>query len=209
MKAKASILKTVETLAGAAVGAATAGPLGAVAGGLAARHIHSDIEMQTPVDSKAFCPTDPLIHAQFKRILVPLDFSEPSITAVRFANTWGDLFGSEIYLLHVNDRTTTLADFGTVPTAGAQGDLCATARTALKELSQRKFGDSLRVFLEVQDGVAHDESVAAARELESDIIIMTTHGHSGLSRSLLGSTTERVVRHAPCSILTLRLPTVG
>ena len=51
---------------------------------------------------------------------------------------------------------------------------------------------------------AYDEIVTAAHELGADLIIIATHGRSGLSRALLGSTAERVVRHATCPVLTLR-----
>jgi nucleotide-binding universal stress UspA family protein len=56
----------------------------------------------------------------------------------------------------------------------------------------------------VRNGRSFHEIVSAARSLKSDLIVISTHGRTGLSRALLGSTTERVVQHAPCPVLVVR-----
>jgi nucleotide-binding universal stress UspA family protein len=62
----------------------------------------------------------------------------------------------------------------------------------------------VKVSVHLRDGIAWDQIASAARELGADLILLATHGRTGLAHALLGSTAERVVRHAPCPVLTLR-----
>lgn len=79
-----------------------------------------------------------------------------------------------------------------------------SGRTLVVRNSRRELAGSVPVSVEVRRGAAHDQIVAAARDLKSDIIIIATHGRTGFNHVLLGSTAERVVRHAPCPVVTLR-----
>jgi len=203
--------RTAEAAAGAVIGAVIGGPVGAVAGGLAANHADSDSDLAGN-DKKSrqrnrADAEDPLIHAQVKRILVPLDFSPPSKRAMRFAKEWAKKFGAEIHLLHVLEPTTVVMEFGTVPLGTIQQDLAGRAKAALEELARTQFPDSVRVRAAVRKGPAYDQISAVAEEIHADLIIIATHGHTGLKHTLLGSTAERVVRHAPCPVLTLRRAT--
>lgn len=210
MKTSNTKRKIVETVVGAAVGAAIAGPAGAVAGGL----VGSQVAAHTPHAAKderepeegGEDPEDPLVHAQLKRILVPLDFSPPSRRALRFACEWAARFSSEVVLVHVIAPVEPVVAFGTAPTAPPfpSVDFHGPARAELEKLARTAFPDSVKVSVQLRDGVAYDEIVNAARELEADLIIIATHGRTGLSHALLGSTAERVVRHAACPVLTLR-----
>lgn len=78
------------------------------------------------------------------------------------------------------------------------------AGTELEKLAREYLPDSIRVTVLVREGVPYDQIVAAAQELKVDLIIVATEGHGSLSRALVGSTAERVVRHASCPVLTLR-----
>lgn len=149
---------------------------------------------------------DPIIHAQLKRILVPLDFSPPSRRAVRFAREWAARFGSEICLLHVIEPMNTYGVHGIEPIMLPLPPVDAhePVRAELEKIVHQEFPDSVRVSVHLRDGVPYNEIAIAARELKADLIIIATHGRSGLTRALLGSTAERVVRHATCPVLTLR-----
>jgi nucleotide-binding universal stress UspA family protein len=208
MKSKTTKRKIAEVAVGAAIGGAIAGPIGAVAGGLAAGHVESGLEnlgqLKPPAGRSKPGAEDPIVHAHLKRILVPLDFSPPSRRALRFAREWAALFGAEIGLLHVVEPTVAAGEFGTVPMGQGQRDLAGRARAALQELVREEFPESPRVSVEVRKGSPSDQIAAVAGEWKADIIIIATHGRTGLKHALLGSTAERVVRHAPCPVLTLR-----
>jgi nucleotide-binding universal stress UspA family protein len=138
------------------------------------------------------------------RILVPVDFSASSRKALRYAISFARQFDSEITLLHVRPLPYYPADLGGFPTTipadepstrRIQARLDADADLIPSELRGQKL---LRV------GSAYDEICNAARELNAELIIISTHGHSGLKHVVLGSTAERVVRHAPCPVLVVR-----
>ncbi len=202
--------KIAETIVGAAVGAAIAGPVGAIAGGLvgsqAAAHTPHAAGAARAPEQRGQDEEDPLVHAALKRILVPLDFSPPSRRAVRFACEWAARFGSEVCLLHVLEPMNAFAAFGDMPIAPPvlPFDFHEQARTELEKIARQEFPESTKVSVHLRDGAAYDQIAATAKELDADLIIIATHGHTGLSHVLLGSTAERVVRHAPCPVLTLR-----
>jgi len=194
---------------GAAVGAVIAGPVGAVAGGLvasqAASHsAHREKREKSPADTQSE-GDDPIFHVEVKRILVPLDFSKPSLQALRFARVWAARFGSELCLLHVIEPAAAYAAFESELAAPVLStNLREQIHAQLEKLAQEEPMDSMKVSVQVREGIAYDQIAAIAREVGSDLIIIATHGHTALSRALLGSTVERVVRHAPCPVLTLR-----
>jgi universal stress protein A len=138
-----------------------------------------------------------------KKILVPLDFSEISEKALRYAIKFAAQFGSSVTLLHVIQPMVYPADFGYPPTL--VDSLDDTMQQAAKERLQAMAGRApVEMHTMIRLGQPYHEITIAARELEVDLIIITTHGHTGLKHALLGSTAERVVRHAPCPVLTLR-----
>lgn len=210
MKTPNTKRKIVETVVGAAVGAAIAGPAGAVAGGLvgsqASAHTPHAAEEEREPQAGGEDAEDPLLHAQLQRLLVPLDFSLPSRRALRFAGEWAARFGSEVALLHVVAPVDPVLAFGTSPSAPPfpPVDFHGPAKAELEKLARTAFPESVKVSVYLRDGVAYDEIVRAARELEADLIILSTHGRTGLAHALMGSTAERVVRHAGCPVLTLR-----
>jgi universal stress protein A len=208
MKTKTTKRKITEAAVGAAVGGVIAGPIGAVAGGLAAGHVESGLErlarLKPPGDRAKVASDDPLIHAYPRCILVPLDFSPPSKRAMRFAREWAALFGAEVCLVHVVEPSGAVGDFGTVPVGMVRRDVAAVAKAALRELAQAEFPEGIPVTVAVRKGRAFEQIAATARDVHADVVIIGTHGHAGLRHALLGSTAERVARHAPCPVLILR-----
>lgn len=210
MKSRNTKRKIAETIVGAAIGATIAGPAGAVVGGLvgnqAAAHAPPRAATKRAPKKRHQDDEDPIVHAQLKRILVPLDFSPPSLRALRFAREWAARFGSEICLLHVIEPMNTYGILGTEPIVMALPpmDFHQDARAELERIVQQEFPDAAKVSVHLRDGAAYDEIANAARDLGADLIVIATHGRGGLSRTFMGSTAERVVRHATCPVLTLR-----
>lgn len=145
-----------------------------------------------------------------KKILAPIDFSAATPKVVAYAARFAEQFGAQLVLLHVN---YPMIDLGP-PEAFAfdRGEVEETMRRdALAKLTQWKdqiatsgAGAAIPVEPVVRRGVPHHEIVQAARELEIDLIVIATHGYTGMKHLLLGSTAERVVRHALCPVLVVR-----
>ena len=208
MKTQNTKRRIVETAVGAALGAAIAGPAGAVAGGLIGNKAAAKIENLSARKrgGKRSKPGAKAVHTDLKRILVPVDFSTHSLHAVRFARDWAKRFHAEVRLLHVAEPLNTAAPFGAQPVIlpPRPPGFRSAIRIELDKLARKEFPGSAKVSVEVREGIPHHAIVAAARKLKADIIIIATLGRTGLMRALIGSTAERVVRHAPCPVLTVR-----
>jgi universal stress protein A len=141
----------------------------------------------------------------FKRILVPIDFSDDSKKALGHAAAFSRQFGARITLLHVVVPIPVSADYGYGPVTMQYQDETATRtiEEQLATLGRKEAGDRVSEVI-VRCGAAFDEIARAAKELDIDLIVLSTHGYTGLKHILLGSTAERVVRHAPCPVLILR-----
>lgn len=145
---------------------------------------------------------------RLNKILVPVDFSDFSAKAVDYALAFADQFNSQLILLHVVEPAVYPESSMLVATAldELNCDLVQVAQQKLSELRRNKVGERVPSELLVRMGRAFSEIAAAATDLDVDLIILATHGYTGLKHVLLGSTAERVVRHAPCPVLTVRDP---
>lgn len=145
---------------------------------------------------------------RLKTILVPVDFSEFSTKALDYAVAFARQFRGTITLLHVVEPMVYPENYMTIPAASddINNSLLKAADEKLAAQRQQLHGDSVKVKAMTRLGRPYVEIAAVAKEIEADLIILTTHGHTGLKHVLLGSTAERVVRHAPCPVLTVRNP---
>ena len=139
-----------------------------------------------------------------KSILVPLDFSETSQKALPYALKFAEQFGAKITLLAVVEPFVS-PDFAAFPLVMEPEKVMRATQDRLDTLIT-KAGLPARLIEKtlVRHGSPFLEITEAARTLKVDMIILTTHGHSGLKHVLMGSTAERVVRHAPCPVLVVR-----
>jgi universal stress protein A len=140
-----------------------------------------------------------------RSILVPIDFSKPSIKALKYAAAFADQFGAKLTLLHVIEPVG-LNDFGgAFPLAVENDRLIRISRDKLLNVPA-KYGLDAELIEKtlVRTGVPFNEITNAARSLKADLIIIATQGNTGLKHLLLGSTTERVVRHAGCPVFVVR-----
>jgi nucleotide-binding universal stress UspA family protein len=144
-----------------------------------------------------------------RRILVPTDFSKYSAVALNYATALAEKFQSELYLLHVvQDLAVFVPDAVAVtpPIAVPVEQFVAAAREALAAAVKEYRLDRFTFHTEVREGVPFYEIIQFAKETAIDLIVMGTHGHTGLVHVLLGSVTEKVVRKAPCPVLTVKHP---
>ena len=140
-----------------------------------------------------------------KSILVPTDFSETSEVAVKYGVALARRFDAKLYLLHVVEKS--LAEMAATPFPlglldGMQNDVREWLGKILTEQEEKELGPEyvLRV------GGPDVEIVRYANERDIDLIVMGTHGRSGVAHMLMGSVAEKVVRKAPCPVLTVRHP---
>ena len=143
------------------------------------------------------------------RILVPTDFSKHSHNALTYAAAFAEKFGAELYLLHVvQDLALFIPEAVSVapPVTPPIEQMTAAVKEALQRAVREEKLDRFTVHCEVREGTPFYEIIQFAKESDIDLIIMGTHGHSGLVHVLLGSVTEKVVRKAPCPVLTVRDP---
>jgi universal stress protein A len=140
-----------------------------------------------------------------KHILVPTDLSEGAEEALDYACELARQFGATVHLLHViGIPTLGVPELGVALTSTVIDSLVRDNQLALEQLADRKrelatFGNVL-----LRTGDARDLINQTAKEIGADLIVMGTHGRRGVSRALLGSVTETVVRTAPCPVLTVR-----
>ncbi len=121
---------------------------------------------------------------QLKKILVPEDFSDCSKKALQYAIPFARQFGAELTLLHLAQRYPLATEMGPVEVESIE-DL-QNSLEGLREM----VGDTVYSKALVREGDAVAGIIAAAKELDIDLIILSTHGRTGLNRVLLGSTTE-------------------
>lgn len=142
---------------------------------------------------------------RLKKILVPVDFSEFSQKAVRYAVRFAEQFSATVVLVHVVEPVR-YPESVIIPLEmeEANQDRLKQARKALAASARKALPPELARECVVRLGVPFSEIVKAAKDLDVDLVIMATHGHTGLKHLLLGSTAERVVRLAPCPVLTVR-----
>ena len=149
------------------------------------------------------------MNVRVQRILCPVDFSDNSDHALRYASALAESFGAELTLLHVVAPIVAALPGETALPDVLQADIDALVdicRKRLAPLADKLAAGGLTVQQQVLRGAPFIEIIRYARESEMDLIVMGTHGRSGLGHLLIGSVAERVVRKAPCPVLTVKHP---
>jgi nucleotide-binding universal stress UspA family protein len=144
-----------------------------------------------------------------QNILVPIDFSEMSIQAIGVARQLARRFGATIGLAHVHQFDYP-ADFGT-----GLPPLPPFSTVIFEQDSEKRIAGRLRALANehglstagcrlLSGGPAFDEICRFTRDISADLVVMPTHGYTGLKHVFLGSTAERVIRHSPCPVFVVR-----
>jgi len=138
-----------------------------------------------------------------RRILAPTDFSEYSTEAIGYACALADKFDSELHLLHVLEvhASSTPVFAGGMALTPRVRESREAAEKALQQVAPGR--EAVRTTVE---GPAFLGIIRYAKENDIDLIVMGTHGRSGLAHVIIGSVAERVVRKAPCPVMTVRHP---
>lgn len=143
---------------------------------------------------------------RWKRILHPTDFSDCSASATEYAHELATKLAADLHLVHVlesHPTTTPAFVMGLAVTSYARESRAAAER-ALAELLDPQWAAAHTVIHAVLDGSPTTDIVNYARQNEIDLIVLATHGRTGLSHAIMGSVAENVVRTSPCPVLTVR-----
>ena len=176
----------------------------------AARGKKSRVEIVVPAADGHRAATVPVVELaplrlHIRKILIPVDFSEPSEKAVHYAKQFAEQFDATLTLLHVVEPIIYPAELGYVPLSPEdleQGRLDGL-RKRLTDLAG-SLGGRVKTETLLRLGRSWKEVVDLAKSDDYDLIILATHGYTGVKHALLGSVTEKVVRHAPCPVLVVR-----
>ena len=145
---------------------------------------------------------------EIKSILFPTDFSEGSAEALKYAVEFANRYGAKLYVLHVIYDVAKASGWY-VPHVSMDAiykDIQEGARKELDNFGVNELGGLKNIERIVQTGVPYQEIMNCAVKNKVDMIIIGTHGRTGIDRILFGSTAAQVVRNAPCPVLTVRIP---
>ena len=145
------------------------------------------------------------------KVLVPIDFSDYSNSALKYAVNFVGHFKAELTLIYVVEPVIYPPDFsmGQIAIPSVVLEMDKRAVDELNKLAQQEIPAEIKVKSVVKTGKPFLEIIETAQEEDVDLIIIATHGHTGVEHILFGSTAEKVVRKAPCPVLTLREPIKG
>ncbi len=144
-----------------------------------------------------------------KKILYAADFSDMSVWALSYAAYLAERCGAELHCVHVVDdsyRYWVGFDLAAVPAPPPVEDLAAAAKRQMGNFLEDKIPSGVPLVEQILHGRPFAEVVRYAADLHMDLIVMGTHGRTGISHMLMGSVAEKVVRQSPCPVLTVRHP---
>ena len=141
-----------------------------------------------------------------KNILVPTDLSEGAEEALDYACELAQKLGATVHIVNViGIPALGVPELGLALTSTMIDSILLENQTALDKLVEARRGKATIGQVLLKTGDAKDMINQTATELGADLLVMSTHGRRGISRALLGSITENVVRTAPCPVLTVRV----
>jgi nucleotide-binding universal stress UspA family protein len=144
-----------------------------------------------------------------KKILCPIDFSEPSYEAMKVAEEMARQFSSELSVVHVVREVSDTVygpEFSGFDVESYQKELEASATKKLKEIVKERVSKDLSVNQTIVRGKPVDQIIRFSDEKNIDLIVIATHGQTGWQHFVFGSVTEKVVRLALCPVLTIHAP---
>ncbi|MCF6157057.1 MAG: universal stress protein [wastewater metagenome] len=145
---------------------------------------------------------------KIERILFPTDFSTYAKHALKYSLDFAVEHNAKLYIIHVIPELTLPTGPGGIiyPLDEIYDRMEEEAKSQLRHMVPKRFLEKITVENIVEHGVPFLEIVKAAKKYTVDLIVIATHGRTGLSHTLLGSTTEKVVRKAPCPVLCVKYP---
>ena len=148
---------------------------------------------------------------EIKRVLVPIDFSDYSKNSLKFAVNFVQKFNAELHLIYVIEPVIYPPDFsmGQIAIPSVDGEIDKRAIEELQNLAKNEIPADVKCKCTIKTGKPYLEIIDTAKEEDIDLIIIASHGHTGVEHILFGSTAEKVVRKAPCPVLSFRDPAKG
>ena len=145
--------------------------------------------------------------SRFKKILVPVDFSEHSAAAVEAAIDLARAFGSKLHLLHCYQiQPGGLSPYRIAIPSSYSTEIRDAASQQLSDWQEKHVPADVPVDASMASDVPSELIVKTAEEIGADLVVMGTRGLSGFKHVLLGSVAERTIRFAPCPVLTVHAP---
>jgi nucleotide-binding universal stress UspA family protein len=141
---------------------------------------------------------------QIRKVLVPVDFSAPSLSAVQFARPLIAKFDASPHLVHVFHADSPYTGLVAMPFLLPEVEISRSVHRHLTDVANQYSIELPRENIHAVTGKPFDEICRLARDLNIDLIIIATRGNAGLKHLLLGSTAEHVVRYSPCPVLVVR-----
>lgn len=147
----------------------------------------------------------------YKKVMVPIDFSDYSRNALLYSVDFARHFNAELVLIYVVEPIIYPPDFsmGQVALPTIDQEMDTRAREELEQLTEEIIPKEIKTTIIVRAGKPFIEIIETAQDEDVDLVIISTHGRTGMEHILFGSTAEKVVRKSPCPVLTLREPIKG
>ncbi|MDA8427885.1 MAG: universal stress protein [Geobacteraceae bacterium] len=144
----------------------------------------------------------------FEKILVAIDFSENSDYAFEYALTLAQQFQAELTIMHVINEPVDLRGFYVphISFEQLEKEIGEGAEKMMGTFCQTRMGNFTTYKTAIVSGIPYEEIIRKAEDSGASLIVLGTHGRTGLDHLIFGSTAERVVRSASCPVLTIRMP---
>jgi universal stress protein A len=144
----------------------------------------------------------------FDNILIAIDFSENSAYAFDCALMLARQFNAKLTVMHVINEPIDLRGFYVphISFEQLEKEIEAGAADMMEKFCRERMGDYGNYVTSIVTGIPYEEIIRTAREIDASLIVVGTHGRTGLDHIIFGSTAERVVRSSPCPVLSIRLP---
>ncbi len=141
-----------------------------------------------------------------KNIIVPTDFSKLSLSAVEYASDLAEMMDATIHLIHVLENNPPFMSKrdSNISEEELMKSLIGRTQIQLKEVSDEiKEDSSIRIVEILRQGVDYEEIIKYSEEVKGDMIVIATHGRTGIFHTLLGSVAEKVIRYSKCPVLVI------
>lgn len=147
---------------------------------------------------------------KIKNILLPTDLSEASLSAAEYAFDLAGKYNARVHILHVLEKTPPILTIRSLDLSEEKivKSIEKEAKESLKKIIERIADDEADIVSVIVKGIDHEEIVKYSKEQKIDMIVIATHGRTGIMYTLLGSVAEKVIRYSKCPVLVITPPRI-